>query len=160
MSSDKYGKSNPVLTLEGTGGITITRSGHNQQKVTIDGAAAGGTSVHGNERHEPPFSDVYHTHTGSDGSSQVNHADLINVLPDQHFTLIFGEPWAWDGIVSTHDIAHTPVSGWGIGLYLDGRRLMLTTDYTISGTTIQMKDGAGSNWIPPAGSVSACDYAY
>lgn len=160
MSLRPYRKGIPVERIRVTGGLTVTRDGIGPE-VTLDGAGAGGMKTHGNEYHSPEFADTYHRHTGSDGTSQVSHDDLIDVSEWDHFThTLTPEVTTWNGSASTITLTNASVALCFVTL--DGRILTPNVDYThaIGSTTIQMKDGAGGNWAPPSGSVSLVSYIY
>lgn len=59
---------------------------------------------------------------------------------------------AINSVNTTYTLAHTPLPG--IGVYLNGSRLALTTDYTVSGAVLTML------LAPPTGSAMQVDYRY
>jgi hypothetical protein len=127
-----YRKGIPIERIRVSGGITVTREGIGPE-VTLDGAGAGSTQVHGNEKHSPPFADCYHAHTGSDGSSQVDHANLIWVEHDQHHTHEEPEIWTWDGLVTTHTLPAVPIVS--PMLFMEHILQVLNVDFSVSLTT-------------------------
>lgn len=89
--------------------------------------------------------------SAAEGSAEsLSRSDHKHTIPQW-----YQETKTWDGAASTWVLAHTP-SPAIVSLFLDGRKMTPTTDYTLSTATIQMKDGA--NWIPPLNSVSVCEY--
>lgn len=60
---------------------------------------------------------------------------------------------AVNGVNTSFTLANSPVAGTLV-LYEGGRRLLLTTDFTLSGSTITM------TYAPPDGSYLRADYRY
>ena len=58
-----------------------------------------------------------------------------------------------NGSNMSYGLAHAPTAGTLI-VYEGGRRLLLTVDFTLSGSTITM------TYAPPDGSAIRCDYRY
>lgn len=106
----------------------------------------------------PAGTNVVVVNTAASGQSPVYKYDVLAGFVDvsgflQTSKVVTGETLTGtvDGSNVTFSIANSPLSG-SVKIYLDGQRLALTADYTISSTTITFVEA------PVVGSVLLADY--